>query len=92
MLGGSKQQRQVLVGFAAETEHLIENATGKLIRKNLDLIVANNLARPGAGFQCDTNEVKIIDREGGISEIPCMMKNEVAERIMDRIEHLLGAR
>jgi phosphopantothenoylcysteine decarboxylase/phosphopantothenate--cysteine ligase len=92
MLGGSKQQRQVLVGFAAETEHLIENATGKLLRKNLDLIVANNLARPGAGFQCDTNEVKIIDREGGISEIPCMMKNEVAERIMDRIERLLGAR
>lgn len=92
MLGRSKPQRQVLVGFAAETEHLIENATKKLTRKNLDLIVANNLARPGAGFQCDTNEVKIIDREGGISEIPCMMKNEVAERIMDRIEHLLGAR
>jgi phosphopantothenoylcysteine decarboxylase/phosphopantothenate--cysteine ligase len=92
MLGRSKPQRQVLVGFAAETEHLIENATQKLTRKNLDLIVANNLARPGAGFQCDTNEVKIIDREGGISEIPCMMKNEVADRIMDRIEQLLGAR
>jgi phosphopantothenoylcysteine decarboxylase/phosphopantothenate--cysteine ligase len=80
---------QVLVGFAAETENLIENATEKLRKKNLDFIVANNLTQPGSGFGSDTNLVKIIDRDGSISELPCLSKEEVAERIWERIEHLL---
>jgi phosphopantothenoylcysteine decarboxylase / phosphopantothenate---cysteine ligase len=81
---------QVLIGFAAETGSLIENATDKLRKKNLDLIVANDLTQLGSGFGCDTNQVKIIDRTGGITELPQLPKDEVAERIWDRIEELLA--
>jgi phosphopantothenoylcysteine decarboxylase / phosphopantothenate---cysteine ligase len=79
----------VLIGFAAETENLIENATEKLIQKNLDFIVANNLTQSGSGFGCDTNQVKIIDRNGTITELPPLTKEEVAERVLDRIEPLV---
>ncbi len=89
-LGRSKPQakQQILVGFAAETENLIENATSKLKAKNLDFIVANNLTQSGSGFGCDTNQVRIIDRSGDSTELPCLLKEEVAERIWDRIERL----
>jgi phosphopantothenoylcysteine decarboxylase / phosphopantothenate---cysteine ligase len=86
----STSQRPVLVGFAAETENLIENATEKLIQKNLDFIVANNLTQSGSGFGCDTNQVKIIDRKGDVSELPAMTKEEVAEQVFDRVEALLS--
>lgn len=91
LLGKSRQGsgRPVLVGFAAETENLIENATEKLINKNLDFIVANNLTQEGSGFGTDTNQVKIIDRSGTVTELPCLSKEEVAERILDRVEALL---
>ncbi len=89
LLGQKRKAGQVLVGFAAETEHLIEHATQKLARKNLDFIVANNLTREGSGFGVDTNEVKIIYRDGRTEELPCMDKGEVADRIMDRVERLL---
>ena len=91
-LGQSKHARkpQVLVGFAAETENLVENATTKLKEKNLDLIVANDLNRAGSGFGCDTNLVRIIDRSGNSTELPSLLKEEVAERVWDRIEHLMG--
>jgi phosphopantothenoylcysteine decarboxylase/phosphopantothenate--cysteine ligase len=89
MLGQSRSGRQILVGFAAETESLIENATEKLVGKKLDFIVANNLTQPGSGFGTDTNQVKIIDARGGIAELPCMSKEEVAGSILDRIERLL---
>ena len=89
LLGQSRSERQVLVGFAAETESLIENATEKLIRKKLDFIVANNLTQAGSGFGTDTNQVKIIDARGSITELPCLSKEEVAGRILDRIEQLL---
>ena len=62
-LGEIKPPTQVLVGFAAETENLLENAKDKLVRKNLDFIVANDLSKKGSGFGCDTNEVKIIERK-----------------------------
>ncbi len=88
-LGRSKRPGQVLVGFAAETRDLIENATEKLINKNLDFIVANNLTQSGSGFGTDTNEVKMIARDGGITSLPCMSKEDVADRILDRIEELL---
>jgi len=84
---GTKQQ--ILVGFAAETENLIENATKKLKEKNLDFIVANNLTQSGSGFGSDTNQVKIIDSSGNCTELPCLLKEEVAERVWDRIENLL---
>lgn len=93
-LGRSKSavRPQVLVGFAAETEHLIENATDKLRKKNLDFIVANNLSQPGSGFCCDTNTVKIIDGSGDISELPPLSKEEVSERIWDRIVRIMTDR
>lgn len=80
----------ILIGFAAETENLIANATEKLIQKNLDFIVANNLTQAGSGFGCDTNQVKIIDRKGIVNELPPLTKEEVAERVFDRIEALLN--
>ncbi len=82
--------RPVLVGFAAETENLVENAIEKLHSKNLDFIVANNLTQPGSGFQSDTNAVKVIHRNGSVEEIPCMPKDHVAARILDRLETLLA--
>jgi phosphopantothenoylcysteine decarboxylase / phosphopantothenate---cysteine ligase len=86
----SASRRPILVGFAAETENLVENATEKLVQKNLDFIVANNLTQSGSGFGCDTNQVKIIDRKGRISELPPMSKEEVAEQVFDRVETLLS--
>ncbi len=88
-LGASKRPDQVLIGFAAETEHLIENATEKLRKKNLDFIVANDLTRPGSGFRCDTNQVKIIDHHGNIDALPCLPKEDVARHILDRVENHL---
>jgi phosphopantothenoylcysteine decarboxylase/phosphopantothenate--cysteine ligase len=85
----SASRRPILVGFAAETENLVENATEKLAKKNLDFIVANNLTQSGSGFACDTNQVKIIDRAGDISELPALTKEEVAEEVFDRVEALL---
>jgi phosphopantothenoylcysteine decarboxylase/phosphopantothenate--cysteine ligase len=91
-LGQNKPKHQVLVGFAAETDNLIANASEKLAKKNLDLIVANDLSQAGAGFACDTNVVKIIDRQGQIIDLPCLPKEEVAGLIWDRVEVLLNAR
>ena len=75
----------LLVGFAAETENLIENAKKKLIEKGLDLIVANDVGKPGAGFEEDTNIVSIISRDG-IDELPKMPKIEVAHKILDKVK------
>ncbi|GLI34242.1 bifunctional phosphopantothenoylcysteine decarboxylase/phosphopantothenate--cysteine ligase CoaBC [Desulforhabdus amnigena] len=86
----SASRPNVLVGFAAETENLVQHATEKLTKKNLDFIVANNLTQSGAGFGVDTNQVKIIERSGKIIELPCLAKEEVAERILDRVEQLLA--
>jgi phosphopantothenoylcysteine decarboxylase/phosphopantothenate--cysteine ligase len=89
-LGKVKPPNQVLVGFAAETESLLENAKDKLVRKNLDFIVANDLTREGCGFGCDTNEVKIVERNGAVADLPPMTKEEVASEIWDRVERLLA--
>jgi phosphopantothenoylcysteine decarboxylase/phosphopantothenate--cysteine ligase len=86
---GREKGKRVLVGFAMESENLLENARSKLIDKNMDLIVANDLHEEGAGFQCDTNVVKILDREGNIEALPLMDKAEAAERILDRVQTLL---
>jgi phosphopantothenoylcysteine decarboxylase / phosphopantothenate---cysteine ligase len=87
-LGKSKPSGQVLVGFAAETENLVENAKEKLTRKNLDFIVANNLLQEGAGFGCDTNEVKILDRDGTVTDFPSLTKDGVAEKVWDKVEQI----
>jgi phosphopantothenoylcysteine decarboxylase/phosphopantothenate--cysteine ligase len=79
----------VRVGFAAESERLVENAADKLKRKGLDLIVANDITAPGSGFGTDTNEVTIIGREGKPEKLPLLGKYEVAHRIFDRVASLL---
>lgn len=86
---GKIKKDKILVGFAAETNDLIENAKGKVNKKNLDFIVANDLNEEGAGFGTDTNIVKIIDKEGNISKYPQMKKDEVANVILDKVKSLL---
>jgi phosphopantothenoylcysteine decarboxylase/phosphopantothenate--cysteine ligase len=91
-LGSMKgKSRCLLVGFAAETQDLIANATEKLRKKNLDLIIANDVSRKDAGFEADTNAVKVIYRDGRIEELPLMTKAEASERILDRIKQIWEA-
>lgn len=80
-----KKGNQFVVGFAAETEDLIKNAKEKLRTKHLDMVVANDVSLPGAGFEKDTNIVTLIDREGNIVEYPEMPKSDVAKRILDHV-------
>jgi phosphopantothenoylcysteine decarboxylase/phosphopantothenate--cysteine ligase len=82
---GKHKESRILVGFAAETENLLASSREKLEKKNLDLIVANDVTLPGAGFEVDTNIVKIIDRDGKVEELPLMTKDDLADRILDRI-------
>lgn len=86
---GKIKKDKILVGFAAETNDLIENAKGKINKKNLDFIVANDLTESGAGFGTDTNIVKIIDKNGNIANYPQMKKEEVADVILDKVKSLL---
>ena len=80
----------VKVGFAAESDDLIANARAKIASKGLDLIAANDITAPNAGFGTDTNRVTLIDREGNTEHLPLMPKYEVGHRILDRIATLLG--
>ncbi len=80
---------RVVVGFAAESQELIDNARAKLATKNLDMIVANDVTAPDAGFATETNRVVILDRAGGVEELPLMSKAAVAEAILDRVASLL---
>ncbi len=73
----------VSVGFAAETQDLLENARGKLERKGIDLIVANDVSEEGSGFGTDTNRVTLLFRSGDASALPLMSKREVADRVLD---------
>jgi phosphopantothenoylcysteine decarboxylase/phosphopantothenate--cysteine ligase len=82
----------IRVGFAAESENLIENAKGKLISKDLDLIVANDISRSDSGIGADNNECTILDRFGAAEELLLMPKREVADHILDRIVGLLSAK
>ena len=86
-LGSTKTQEQTLVGFALETDHELENAHGKLQRKNLDYIVMNSLRDKGAGFGVDTNKVTIISRDGHHIESPLFSKQEVAKMIVETVTH-----
>lgn len=82
-LGKAKRSGQVFVGFAAETNDVLAHAKDKLTRKNLDMIVANDVTRPGAGFDVDTNIVTLITKDRQ-EALPMMSKAEVAQRILDR--------
>ena len=89
---GQKKTRQVLVGFAAETENVETYAQGKLAKKNLDFIVANNVAEKDAGFSVGTNRVKIFFKDGRAEEHPLMAKSELAGIILDRLADELERR
>ena len=77
------------VGFAAESESVIANARQKLVKKQLDLIVANDITDAGSGFVADTNKVTIIDKQGNKEALPLLSKREVADRILDRVAKLI---
>ena len=86
-LGREKREGQVFVGFAAETNDVLAHAQDKLVRKYLDMIVANDVTRPGAGFDVDTNIVTLITGEGQ-EALPMMTKAEVADQILDHVMKL----
>jgi phosphopantothenoylcysteine decarboxylase/phosphopantothenate--cysteine ligase len=81
---------RLVVGFAAESHDLLKNAREKLVRKDLDLLVANDITADGAGFAGDTNRVTILDAGGGEEILPLMTKTEVAEILIERVNGLLG--
>lgn len=87
--GARKKNNQLIVGFAAETDDLYENATKKIQSKNLDFIVANDVTMEGAGFEVDTNIVSIIYKDGTIENLPIMEKSELAKIIIDKIKDIL---
>ena len=88
-LGGLKKS-QVLVGFAAETQNVLEYARKKLVEKNLNFIVANDVTADGAGFGVETNIASIIHREGDVENFPQMSKADLAEKILERVKNLLN--
>ncbi|MFM8389652.1 MAG: bifunctional phosphopantothenoylcysteine decarboxylase/phosphopantothenate--cysteine ligase CoaBC, partial [Actinomycetota bacterium] len=87
-LGAAKRPGQVLVGFAAETSNLVENAKGKLARKNLDIVVANDVSQPKVGFGHDTNAVTIVTKSG-TSNVALADKHTVAAHVLDSVEQSL---
>lgn len=88
-LGAIKRDKQLLVGFALETNNETTHATSKLKRKNLDFIVLNSLRDAGAGFRCDTNKITIIDSDGQQTAYPLKSKQEVSEDIVNKLASLL---
>ena len=86
---GSRKTNQILVGFAAETQDLAKHALEKLHRKNLDMLVANDVTMTGAGFDADTNIVKLFFSDGTVEELPQMSKTELGGVLMERIFKLL---
>lgn len=83
-LGAHRREGQFLCGFSMETEHMLENSRAKLEKKNIDMIVANNLKQEGAGFGTDTNVVTVLTKDETI-ELPMMSKEEVADKLLDQI-------
>lgn len=86
---GQKKEHQILVGFAAETCHVEEYARKKLVKKNLDFIVANDVSETDAGFGVETNRIKLIDRNGEMTPYPLMSKKELAGIILDHVIEVL---
>jgi phosphopantothenoylcysteine decarboxylase/phosphopantothenate--cysteine ligase len=86
---GKNKGNRILVGFCAETDHLLENAEKKVKSKNLDLIVANDVTMEGAGFGTDTNIIKILRRDGTVADLPLMSKLSAAHAILDEVSGLV---
>ena len=91
LVGAVKRAKQILVGFAAETDDLLANAAAMLEKKQLDLIVANEVNTDASGFGKDTSKAALIGRDGKVDDLPLLTKEEVAERIMDRVAALIHA-
>lgn len=89
---GKMKKEQIIVGFAAETNNILQYAKKKLQSKNFDFIVANDVSKQGAGFKTDTNIVTIIERDGSSTQYPKMDKSKVAEIILDKIASLLNTK
>jgi len=89
---GRRRPGAVMVGFALETERLVERAGAKLAQKQLDLIVANPASEPDSGFDVATNRVALIGRDGAAEQLPLLSKADVAARVLDRVEALLDGR
>ena len=87
---GASKQGQILVGFAAETDNLSTHAAEKLVRKNVDLLVANDVSDPEAGFEVDTNRAILLDSSGASEETPLLTKAALADVILDRVAARLG--
>lgn len=87
---GKMKGDRILVGFAAETDDLMENAAKKIEKKNLDFIVANDITKEGAGFGVDTNIAKILYRDGSVIELEKMSKDELSEIILQKVAELSG--
>ena len=92
LIAGLASEKLVKVGFAAESEELVSNAQTKLISKDLDMIVANDITAEDAGFATDDNRVIILDREGGVDRLPLMSKYDVGVKILDRVVPLFRRR
>ena len=88
---GEKKKDQILVGFAAESENLVENAKKKIVSKNLDFIVANDISGKETGFGSDYNAAEIIFNDGRIYEINKMTKRELADIIIDKVMEIKRA-
>ncbi|HBZ69758.1 MAG TPA: bifunctional phosphopantothenoylcysteine decarboxylase/phosphopantothenate--cysteine ligase CoaBC [Deltaproteobacteria bacterium] len=89
---GEEKGRRIVVGFAAESHDLVENARKKLVAKKCDIIVANDITREGSGFDVDANAVVFVWPGGGVEELPLLSKLEVAGRLLDHVEKLRDAR
>jgi phosphopantothenoylcysteine decarboxylase/phosphopantothenate--cysteine ligase len=83
-LGEHKKEGQFICGFSMETKDMLENSSAKLVKKNMDMIVANNVKDEGAGFAVDTNKVVMITRDG-MKDLPLMSKEEVADHLLTEI-------
>jgi phosphopantothenoylcysteine decarboxylase/phosphopantothenate--cysteine ligase len=90
--GAKGKGRLIKIGFAAETEKLLEHAREELEEKGVDLVAANDVTAADSGFATDTNRVVFLDRQGGTETLPLMLKSQVAERLMDRITAILAKR
>jgi phosphopantothenoylcysteine decarboxylase/phosphopantothenate--cysteine ligase len=91
-LGATKRGDQIVVGFAAETQQLREHAAAKLAAKRIDLIVANDVSAPDAGFEVDTNRAVLLDVDGGVDETPLLTKVALAGVVLDRVAEMLISR
>ena len=84
------KKEKILVGFAAETENIVDNALKKMKEKRLDLIVANDVTKKGIGFDSEYNQVSIVDQEGKVLQTEKMSKRQISQIIMDKIEDIIG--